>query len=304
MQHVFRMTPEHPLDWNDIPVLLALARNGSMRAAARRLAIDTSTVSRRLSAVERRLQTQLFLRKPEGYVPTEAGRAFLLAAEQMERGMLALVTATRTETDQVSGRVRITSVDAVLNDWLVPRLPDLLAQHGGLQVEAFPDNEVLSFRRSEADLALRVARPREDAAIAMRKVASVGMAVFGVERFRGVPRKGWAELPWVVFQDDLAQSLEMQWLSRAVPQARWRFRCSSMSTVISACRSGLGVAVLPCLSAHPASGLVRLSEEGEFQRELWLLSHRDARRIQRFRAVADWIAAAARADARRFAGAD
>ncbi len=290
------------LNWNDIPVLLALARCGSMRAAGRQLGVDTSTVSRRLAAVERRLQTRLFLRQPQGYVATDAGRAFVAAAERLEGDMQSLVAATRSETDSVRGVVRVTSVDVVLNDWLVPRLPTLLGQHPGLQVEALPDNQVLSFRRSEADLALRVARPREDAALVMRKVASVGMAVYGAPLFKGVPQASWADLPWLLFQDDLSQSLEMQWLARTVPGARWRFRCSSMSTLISACAAGLGLALLPSLAVRPGSGLVRLGAANEFQRELWLLSHRETRRIQRFRVVADWIAASAQADLQRFAG--
>lgn len=291
-----------PLNWNDIPVLLALARCGSMRAAGRQLGVDTSTVSRRLAAVERRLQTRLFLRQPQGYVATDAGRAFVAAAERLEGDMQSLVAATRSETDSVRGVVRVTSVDVVLNDWLVPRLPTLLGQHPGLQVEALPDNQVLSFRRSEADLALRVARPREDAALVMRKVASVGMAVYSAPLFKGVPQASWADLPWLLFQDDLSQSLEMQWLARTVPGARWRFRCSSMSTLISACAAGLGLALLPSLAVRPGSGLVRLGAANEFQRELWLLSHRETRRIQRFRVVADWIAASAQADLQRFAG--
>jgi DNA-binding transcriptional LysR family regulator len=289
------------LDWNDIPILLALARTGSMRTAARQLAIDTSTVSRRLAAAEKRLQTRLFIRKPEGYKPTDAGRSFLAAAEAIEGSVHAMVSTTEAEAEGVAGAVRITSVDTVLNDWLIPRLPALQKMHPRLEIVAIPDNDVLSFTRSEADLAIRIARPREDAAILMRRIGSIGMAVYGNTSFRKLTRQHWPEVPWLMFHDDLADTIEMKWLAKSVPGARSRFRCSSMAALLSACEAGLGIALLPCFAVR-SSQLVRLSEGPECHREAWLLNHRQAARIRRFRAVADWIAAAAAKDARLLGG--
>ena len=295
------MHPIDGLDWNDIPLLLALARDGSMRKAAARLGINTATVSRRVAAAEARLQARLFIRSPQGYRPTDAGRAFLDAAEGLEGRMQTLLDRTRSEADAVAGPVRVTSVDAVLNDWLIPALPDLLADHPALQVRCYPDNQRLSFTRSEADLALRVARPQEDAALVMRRIATVGMGVFGTAAYVQAPRAEWADLPWLLFDDDLADAPEATWLSRNVSSARRRFRCSAMSSLLAACAAGVGVAVLPCFAAR-AHGLLALTPEPVLQRELWLLGHREAAVIRRLRVVSDWIAARARSDADRLAG--
>ncbi len=288
-------------DWNDIPILLALARTGSMRTAGRQLGINTSTVSRRLAAAEKRLHTRLFIRRPEGYKPTDAGRAFMGSAESIEGTVHALISTTEAEAEGVTGIVRITSVDAVLNDWLIPRLPGLRALHPNLEIVAIPDNHVLSFTRSEADLAIRVARPREDAAILMRRIASIGMAVYGSTAFKKVARSRWAEQPWLLFHDDLADVVEMKWLAKNVPGARAAFRCSSMTALVRACEAGLGLAVLPCVSAK-GTRLVCLSKTPEFQRDLFLLNHRQATKIRRFRAVAEWIASVAEAESDLLAG--
>jgi len=289
------------LDWSDIPILLSLARDGSMSKASRRLGVNTSTISRRVAAAEAKLKTRLFVRGPDGYKPTDAGRTFLAAAEAIESSMYSLVTATHSEADKIAGSVRITSVDTVLNDWLIPRIAELLKAHPQLQLEMLSENHVLSFTRSEADLALRVARPREDAAILMRRVGSIGMAVFGVRRFSKFSRQRWAELPWLSYNDDLADVAEMKWLRDFVPDAKPRFRCSSMSSLIQACEAGLGLAVLPCFAVK-SKWLLQLSPEPEYQRDLYLLSHRDASKIRRFRTVADWIAARAEADAALLTG--
>lgn len=286
-----------PFDWNDIPVLVALAHSGSMRTTGRRLGVNTSTISRRVAAAEKALKTRLFVRTPEGYKPTDAGLAFLAEAEGIEGSIHALLSDTGQDAEAVTGAVRLTSVDVVLYEWLIPRLPELRKLHPELEVRAIADNHVLSFTRGEADLAIRVARPREDAAIVMRRICSIGMAVYGSASHKKAGRSRWHTLPWIAFDQDLEDSVEMKWLSKNVPGYRPSFRCSAMSGVIRSCEAGLGLALLPCFAATRSESLVQLSPAPEFQRDLYLLSHRQTGNIRRFRVIADWIAALAARDA-------
>ncbi len=276
-------------DWNDIPVLLALAQRKSMRGAAEQLGVDVSTISRRLAAAESRLQTRLFIRSPEGYEATDAGRIFMEKAAAIEGDVRALIDVTRAESESHAGEVRITSVDILIDHWLTPRIPQLLESHPDISLRMIPDNQVLSFTHSEADLALRIARPTADAAILMRRVGHIGMAVYGASEYSDIPKSRWGDVPWLAFDDDLAEVQEMQWLKQVAPSASYRFRSSSASTLLRACQAGLGIGLLPCFAAE-AAGLCRLSEGVELRRELWLLRHRDATRVPRFRAVADWMA--------------
>lgn len=277
------------VDWNDIPLLLAIARERQLRAASGHLGVDSSTVSRRLAAAEERLQTRLFVRDPDGYKPTDAGRAFVAKAEEIESLVVSLFSVTRSTGDEVSGTVRITSVDALLNDWLTARLPKLMEQYPGLDVRLTAENRNLSFTRSETDIGLRLARPTEDAAIVMRRVGRLGMAVYAAARFRDVPQDQWNDVPWISFDDDLADVPEMRWLRTIAPRAVSHFRSSSTSILVEACQAGLGLAVLPCVSAHGRK-LVRLTPAPVHEREIWLLAHRDTANIRRFRVVSDWIA--------------
>ena len=90
------------LDWNDIPLLLAVARERQLRAASRLLGVDVSTVSRRLAAAEERLQARLFIRDPEGYKPTDAGQAFIEAAEAIEHMVISVFQMARETADEIS----------------------------------------------------------------------------------------------------------------------------------------------------------------------------------------------------------
>lgn len=293
--------PRIPFDWNDIPVLVALAHSSSMRSAGRKLGVTTSTISRRLAAAEKALQARLFVRGKDGYQPTDTGRLFLRDAEQIEGSIHALLSATDHDAQAVRGVVRVTSVDVMLSHWLIPRLPSLQAVHPELEITAIADNQVLSFSRGESDLALRVARPREDAALLMRRIGSVGMAVYGLDAFRRSARTRWNELPWLAFDGDLEQAAETAWRARHAPRAQVVFRSSSVACLLGACTAGLGVALLPCF-VTVQSPLAMLSPGPVLQRELYLLSHRQAGRISRFRAVAEWIAESARRDAAALAG--
>lgn len=288
-------------DWNDIPLLLALAHDGSMSAAGRSLGIDPSTISRRLVAAEAALETRLFIRDNAGYHPTEAGLVFLGYAERVYGEVKSMLLDTRSEAEGVSGAVRLTSIDFLFSHWLVEHMPALLQQHPQLQLHLLVGNQALSFTRREADFALRLARPKDDAALVMRKVGELGFAVYGAERFAQTPRELWSEQPWLAYGDELSGLPEMRWLLGLVPDACFQIRVSSVSTLVHACETGMGLALLPCILAE-RNGLRRLSKGAELHREVWLLSHRDAGRIGRYRAVEDWLKGVFERDAVRLRG--
>ncbi len=287
-------------DWNDIPVLLALERHGTLAAAARALAVNPTTVSRRLQAAERALQVRLFLRDSGGYRPTPAGAVLLQRAAALQGDVQGMLLAAREEAQSVAGSVRLTSVEFLIAHWLVPQLPALLERHPQLDLQLLGDNRDLSFTRHEADLALRLARPQQDAALVMRKVGELGYAVYGAERFAVTRPDDWRRLPWLGYDDALGQLPEARWLRQLEPAGGVRLRVTAVTSLQRACPAGLGLALLPCLVGE-AAGLHRLSGV-ELRRELWLLCHRDLRQTLRFRAVADWLAERAAVEAARLDG--
>ena len=165
-------------DWNDIRLLLVLQREGNLRATARSLKVDVSTISRRLSAAEATLQTRLFIRTSSGYQATAAGLTFLESAQAIYEHIHQMLDNTQHTAQSVSGSVRITSVDFIFSLWLVKHMTAFKQQHPQLNLELLNDNRDLSFSQSEADIAIRLARPERDAALFMRKMGEMGWAVY------------------------------------------------------------------------------------------------------------------------------
>ena len=272
-------------DWNDIPLLLALARHGSLVGAGRELAVDATTVGRRLAAAERALKATLFVREGGRYWPTDAGEAALARAAVLAGEMRELLQDVQAEQGRLSGTVRLTSVEFMFSHWLIPRLPALLEAYPQLDLELVGSNRNLSFPRREADLALRLGRPSQDSALVMRKAGEVGYAVFAGPGLEDCPSEAWPRMPWLGYDESLRHLPEMQWLERLLGGRPPRLRLSNLA---AACREGCGLALLPCLVGE-AMGLKRLSEEPVLHRELWLLSHAELRHTGRVKAVSDWL---------------
>lgn len=275
-------------DWNDIRLLVALQREGNLRATARYLKVDVSTISRRLSAAEATLQTRLFIRTNSGYQATAAGLTFLESAQVICGHVHQMLDNTQHTAQSISGTVRITSVDFIFSHWLVQPLAQFKQSHPKLTLELLNDNRDLSFSQSEADIAIRLARPKHDAALFMRKIGEIGWAVYGHAEHPELLEEQWPQQTWLSYTDELAHVPEMRWLQRLAPAKTTALQSNHIETLIHACKHGLGLALLPCMLANEA-GLKQLSKDPVVFREVWLLSHRQTAQLARFETVYNWL---------------
>ncbi len=282
------MPNSNDFDWNDIPLILALARSGSMSATGRQLGVDASTISRRIAAAEKALKLRLFIRDNTGYRLTDAGQVFVAHGEAVYGNVQSMLQASAQEADATAGPVNLTSIDFLFDYWLLDHVPALHAEHPHLELTLQAENQNLSFTRREADFALRLGKPGEDAALVMRKLGDLGFAVYGHPKFADTPRACWGTQPWIAYADALSGTGEMQWLAGMQPQPRRVLKANSLSTVVRACRAGVGMALLPCIMGQQ-EGLQRIGDRVEVLRDIWLLSHRDAGSIARFKTVSAWL---------------
>jgi len=269
--------------WSDLRVVLALSRTGTLSAAAERLGVDQTTVSRRLAALERALEGRLFLRERGALTPTALGEQAVARAEQMEAAMAALEAAASASGAAVAGRVRITAVPILVNQLIVPRLAALLKRFPGLEVDANADSRNLSLSRRETDIALRFARPESGSGLCRR----IGTLAFSVYASRGADPES---LPWVTYEDRFLHYPQARWVAANVaPEKLARLRINDAEGLAQAVRSGLGLGVLPEFMATRDPALVRVSAAPVLQRDLWLLVHPDLRQLPRVSAVMDWL---------------
>lgn len=285
------------MNWDDLRVLVEIGRAGSIAGAARRLKLDQTTVARRLRALEDRLGVRVFGRGASGrWQPTAVGLRVLERAARVEEDVAGLLRVADAAHPEIAGSVRITSVGSILAHWITPRLPALLDRHPGLAVELVASNDNLNVSRREADIAIRLARP-DTGDFLIRKLVDVGFAVYA-------PTLGAPPDAWVCYDDELAHTPEMRWLTPRIADSRVRLRSNGVDALTRAVAAGIGQGVLPCYIADVTPGLIRQSGPAPVvTRELWLLIHPDAKQQPRVAAVADWLVEAFAESRSTFLGA-
>ena len=275
------------LNWNDLRFVLAVARSQSLAGAARRLGVNESTVGRRVAQAEQRLGARLFERSLGFFHPTEAGHAVVAAAERVELEVQAVEAVVSGADRLAAGTVRLTSVPIIVNRVLMPALPDLLRKHPQLRVELIAEPRDLNLTKREADIALRLARPRKDVRAIARRVGRLEYAVYKPSR------KRTERLPWITYEDGMADLPQWRWMAERPAcdrDAPPPVTVNDAEAIIQGVKAGLGKSLLPVAIADRESGLVRLNTGPcPLSRELWLMVHPELRNLIRIRVVMDWL---------------
>ena len=273
-------------DWDDLRVLLAVAREGTLSGAAARLRLGVATVSRRVERLEAALGRTLFSRHQSGYRLTDEGAALLPQAEAMEAAAAGLAPGG----PEVAGTVRLATAETLANDLVIPSLPELLARHPGLVIEITTSVASVNLHRRDADLALRMVR-LERARVTVRRVGTLGFALFGSSEHVAARRLGaLREDDRLIGWDEAARSLPAaRWVERALRDRPPALTTMTLAGQLAAVTAWLGLAVLPRFLGIEA-GLVPLNAELGLDQPNWLVLHADLAASARVRTLADHLA--------------
>ena len=278
---------DRELEWSDVRVFLAIARNGTLGAAARQTGQTQPTMGRRLRALEETVGHALFQRTRDGFVLTDEGAAVLAHAERMEEEALGFTRALAGKDAHLTGLLRVSSSDWFGVHVLTPVFARFLAQHRGISLELVTDSRRYNLARRETDLAFRIT-PFEEADVIQRKLMHMEYALYG--RIDLVaPRAGDGEGHTLVSMDSAFGTLpDVEWVRRMLPNARIAFGSNNRGAQARMCAEGGGFAVLPCLLGDATAGLRRVDlGEAPPGRDVWFGYHRDLRRVARLRALLD-----------------
>ncbi|CAN7259089.1 LysR family transcriptional regulator [Bosea sp. LjRoot9] len=277
------------MEWSDLRIFLAVAREGTLGAAARKLGQSQPTMGRRLRALEQALGATLFQRTGDGFVLTDEGTAVLSHAEQMEEEALALQRKLAGREQQLDGMLRLSS-----SDWFgVHLLAPVLAEFSRLQprviVELLTDARFYSLPRREADMVFRI-QPFDEPEVISRRLMHIPYGVYlktGLEP----PRAGDGAGTALISMDTAFGGMpDAVWLKRILPNAHIVSRSNNRDVQAQMCTQGVGVAVLPRPLGDALVGVDRIDlGHPPPGRDTWVGYHRDLKRLPRLRALLDVI---------------
>jgi len=282
-------------DWDDLRYLLAVAREGSTLSASKVLGVNQSTVHRRLAALEHRIGLRLVHRHPTGYRLTEMGEQLLPRFADVEEGVAALGRAIVSVKHELSGIVRLTCPEPILSRLLASGFVDRFqARYSELKVDFVISDRYVDLAKGDADVAFRSGEASDERLVG-RKIADSRWAVYASRDY--VARRGRPLTLDELLQHDLIgfdgvmeNHRATQWLASALPGARIVARNNSVLGVVSAVKSGLGIAPLPTPIGDAEANLIQvLPPVQELERAWYVLCHPDQRVAPRISAFIDFV---------------
>ncbi|MBY5537778.1 LysR family transcriptional regulator [Rhizobium leguminosarum] len=277
------------MEWSDLKLFLAIARFGTLGAAARSLGLTQPTMGRRLRALETSLGQTLFQRTTDGFVLTDEGAAVFSGAERIEEEALAVERVLAGGSRQLDGFLRLSSSDWFGAHVLSPVLAEFSQVHPKVEGELLTDSRLLSLSRREADLVFRI-QPFTEAEVISRKLIHIEYGVY-ISRGAARPEAGDGAGTRLVTMDEAFGDMpDVGWLRRLLPRADIVMRSNSRDVQAALCANGAGLAVLPrpLGDSFAAIELVDLGEPPP-GRDTWVGYHRDLNRLARLRALLDLV---------------
>ena len=268
------------MQWDDLRIFLAVARDGSISGAAKRLNVQHSTVSRRIRLLETQLGTRLIERKKSGYELTAAGAELKMAAGKMEMEVLEVEGALGGHENRISGELRVSAINNMASSVLMPMFASFSESYQDVKLHVQVSNKYVSLAERHADIAIRLTNTPLDTLVGVR-LANVASAVYGERMYVRGLRTGAATPKWLGVE---CCAFHQSWTNVACPDHHHSFFVDDTLLTLAALKQGLGLAYLPCFMGDSDERLERFrAPDPTHDLGLWLLYHPDLRRTKRVR---------------------
>ena len=285
------------IEWTLLRSFLAVIETGSLSAAATRIATSQPTLSRHVRELERVIGVTLFTRSVHGLEPTEAALSLIDDARAMGKAAQALTLKAQGRSQQLTGTVRITASVIVANLVLPPILVALRDTEPSIQIEIVASDFTQNLLRRDADIAIRMIDPTQNALIA-RKLGEAPIGMFGARPY--LARRGrienWDDLTAhdvIGFDRDDAIIKACAAHGHSAKRDYFPVRCDDQMLYWNLLLAGAGVGFAQILVAGRHPELERVDIDVRLpSMPVWLVTHEEVRSNARIRRVADFLAEA------------
>jgi len=285
------------LDWSRVQAFLAVAEEGSLSAAARRLGTSQPTLGRQVKSLEAELSTRLFARRAKGLELTEAGAALVGPARSMRDAAMQLALTAAGREQELAGTVRITAPVGVSLWLLPPIIADMRKAAPEIQIELVPNDASDNLLFREADIAVRMYRPTQLDLVA-RQLGEMRLGLYGARHFveaREMPQdvEGLLEVGMVGHDREERIILGLREQGFAVDRHSFDTRCDDQGVYWELVRAGCGLGFAPCRKGDADPDMVCLMRGPPVPSlPMWLAAHEEMRQTPRVARVWDMLAEA------------
>jgi DNA-binding transcriptional LysR family regulator len=246
------------VDLPGVSAFTQVVESGSFAAAAERMGVAKSIVSRRVARLERQLGARLLTRTARGAQPTEIGSAYFARASAILADLEAAQEVVAVQVSEIAGPIRLTAPLSFGSRYLASALAEFARLHPRVVVDVSLDDRTVDLVGGGYDLAVRIGALPDSALIA-RRIAPVRAAVLASPAY--LAAHGEPTRPADLTAHDLLvytnSGRGSQWRFRVdgdweYAHGRVRLRADNGDLLRDAACAGLGIVILPTFIAAPA----------------------------------------------------
>jgi DNA-binding transcriptional LysR family regulator len=277
------------MNWDDLKVVLAVSRCGTLSGAAVQLKIQHTTVSRRIKSLEKKLGTNLVRRNKGVYELTKAGIKIRDAALKIETEITSIDGTVIEKDAPLSGPLRVTTINSMASSILMPMFSAFSKKHPLIELHIMVSNTTASLTNREADIAIRLSNSPAEMLIGKR-VLTVSSTLYGSTDYLAEQRRNGNDLNWLGVT---CCGFHKSWTRESCTERVHQFNCDDALLTVAALREGLGISYLPCFTGDTEPLLERYCDPDEkFDLGLWVLIHPESKSNARILAFRDFITTA------------
>jgi len=258
------------MDWDKLKIFHTVAEASSFTKAATVLNLSQSAISRQIQSLENELKIKLFERHARGLVLTDNGKYLFQTAHEVIAKLKDVEATFSDEKDKLKGKLTVTTVVSFGTTWLTPRIKEFMDLHPDIEVELIFDDKELDLSTRQADVAIRMRRPKQLNLI-QKKFVDFNYHIYGANEY--LEKNGYPKIlkdldkhkfitygkgaPSPVYNPDWVLKLG----SKELKKRKSVMKVNSVYGLLLAVQSGVGLAALPDYITHNIPNLTKILPE-------------------------------------------
>jgi len=258
------------MDWDKLKIFHTVAEASSFTKAATVLNLSQSAISRQIQSLEHELKIKLFERHARGLVLTDNGKYLFQTAHEVIAKLKDVEATLSDEKDKLKGKLTVTTVVSFGTTWLTPRIKEFMDLHPEIEIELIFDDRELDLSTRQADVAIRMRRPKQLNLI-QKKFVDFNYHIYGSNEY--LEKNSYPKIlkdldkhkfitygkgaPSPVYNPDWVLKLG----TKEGKKRKSVMKVNSVYGLLLAVQSGVGLAALPDYITHNAPNLTKVLPE-------------------------------------------
>ena len=255
------------MDWDKLKIFHTVAEAGSFTNASTILNLSQSAISRQIQSLEKDLKINLFERHARGLVLTSNGEYLFKTANDVISKLKEVESNLSEEKNQIKGKLIVTTVVSFGTTWLTPRIKEFMDLHPEIEIELIFDDKELDLATRQADVAIRMRRPKQLNLI-QKKFVNFNYHIYGSNEYlqkNGYPKnlKDLDKHKFITYGKGAPSPVyNPDWVlkvgSKEGKKRKSLMKVNSVYGLLLAVQSGVGLAALPDYITYNISGLTKV----------------------------------------------